>query len=241
MTRPAVPGPASIGCAIVSGDSDLCARLADALRDHPRLSLAAIYSDGASALALQRTRAIAAVLLDLEMPDLDGLRLLRALSRGWRWRRPRVVALGPHLDDEVAVEVLGAGAAGLLDREAPAAEVLRAVESIDRGDLVIPGAVPGTVAAGLISDLLPVGTDLSELSPRELAVLQLVATGLDNDEIATQLSITVGTVRSHLEHLRAKLGVARRAELVVVARRAGLGHQPRPDEGGPGDGQPPVE
>lgn len=240
MTRRPLADPAAIRCAIVSGDLDLRGRLEDALAAHPRLSLAATYGDGASALALRRTRAIAAVLLDLEIPD--GLRLLRALSRGRRWRRPRVVALGSHLDDEVAVEVLGAGAAGLLDRETPVSEVLRAVESIDRGDLVVPGAIPGTVAADLISDLLPVGTDLSELSPRELAVLELVAIGLDNDGIATRLSITVGTVRSHLEHLRTKLGVVRRAELVVVARRAGLGHRPpSPSESGHEDGRPAVE
>ena len=204
---------------LVDDDAELLDSLAVLVEASARLTLAGIAASARPALEFCSTRRPAVALVDVRMPGPDGISLTRALCGGDRNRRPRVVVTTAFPLDEYLLAALGAGASGFLPKGAPWAEVEEALVVVDRGGLALPAAL----SARLVDLVLP-GQDLGTLSDRELQVLALVGSGLSTSEIAEQLVISEGTVRAHLEHLRAKLGARSRAELAAAAREAGLGY-----------------
>jgi DNA-binding NarL/FixJ family response regulator len=202
------------------------------------IELVGTAADGEEAIALAGQHAPDVVLMDLRMPRVDGIEAIRRLAE--RGDRPRTIALTTYADDASVLGALRAGARGYLTKDAGAEEIRAAVEAVARGDAALDPAVQhhvvaavtgggvGAPAPGAAPDdpgELPDG-----LTPREAEVLRLIAEGLTNGEIADRLVVSPATVKSHVNHIFAKAGVAGRAQAVVYAYEHGIAEP----GGGPG-------
>jgi len=182
-------------------------------------------ADGAEALAVARAVRPDVVLMDLRMPGMDGVTAIRALrEQGFA---ARVLVLTTYDTDSDVLPAIKAGATGYLLKDTPREELFRAVSAAHRGESVLSPAVAGRLMGELRAPAR------EELSQRELEVLGLIAQGCTNRETATRLFISEATVKTHLLHAYAKLGVRDRAAAVAAAYARGLlGGQP------PGRGSP---
>jgi two-component system, NarL family, response regulator LiaR len=182
------------------------------------IAVAGEAADGEEAIEAAVRLAPDVILMDLVMPRRDGVSAMRAL----RERAPaaRVIVLTSYLDEDVLLPALRAGAAGYLLKNAPPQEVARAVRVADAGEALLDPSV----AARLVEALAAGGGDdpLDRLTPREREVLGLMGQGLSNKRIARALGVSEKTVKSHVGHVLAKLGVADRTQAAVLAVRAGL-------------------
>jgi DNA-binding NarL/FixJ family response regulator len=149
------------------------------------------------------------ILMDLRMPDMDGVEAIRALSASGL--RTRALVLTTFDTDSDVLPAIEAGATGFLLKDAPRDELLRAVRAAARGETVLSPRV----GAKLLGQVRQAGKET--VTDRELEVLRLVAAGSSNREIAQQLFISEATVKTHLLHLYAKLGVNDRAGAVGAA------------------------
>jgi DNA-binding NarL/FixJ family response regulator len=157
------------------------------------------------------------ILMDLVMPRLDGVEAMRELHE--QVPAARVIVLTSFLDDERLVPALRAGAAGYLLKNVEPQELARAIRLADAGEAMIDPAV----AARLVDALVEVrGDEGPKLTRREQEVLELIGRGLANKRIALELGIAEKTVKTHVSHVLAKLGVDDRTQAAVVAVRAGL-------------------
>ncbi|MER7164827.1 response regulator transcription factor [Micromonospora sp. NPDC000207] len=170
--------------------------------------------DGAEALVLAADLAPDVVLMDLRMPGMDGVTAIRRLARSGS--AARVLVLTTYDTDADVLPAVEAGATGYLLKDAPRAELVRAVRAAARGESVLSPTVAGRLMGRLRA---PVEEPLSQ---RELEVLTLVARGSSNREAAARLFISEATVKTHLLHVYAKLGVNDRAAAVAVAYDRGL-------------------
>ena len=155
------------------------------------------------------------VLLDLSLPGMHGLEVLAALRT--MPRPPRVVVLTVHDDDDIVLGAVRGGAQGYVLKNATRDELLAAVRRVAAGGQSFDEVVVGALLRGDQREVL-----CSLLTPRELEILRLVATGQTNKEIAAELFISSDTVKGHLETIYRKLGVSDRAHAVAVAIRNGL-------------------
>ena len=158
------------------------------------------------------------ILMDLVMPRLDGVTAMRLLREGVPGAR--VIALTSFLDDDLLLPALRAGAAGYLLKNARPQELVRAVRAAHAGQALLDPVV----AARLVERLAADGGEepLDRLTPREREVLVLVGRGFPNKLIARELDLSEKTVKTHVGHVLAKLGVGDRTQAAVVAVRAGL-------------------
>ena len=179
-------------------------------------------ADGHEAVALARTLNPEIVLMDIRMPILDGIEATARIAASSS--STRIVVLTTFGLDEYVLGALRAGASGFILKEAPPEEILDAIHVVARGDALIAPAVTRTVIEEL--GRRPVRADLvarlDELTPREREVLDLVAQGMSNGEIATTLVVGEGTVKTHVAHVLAKLGVRDRVQAVVFAYESGM-------------------
>jgi DNA-binding NarL/FixJ family response regulator len=178
----------------------------------PDVELAGAAGDGESAVALARETAPDVVLMDLEMPRMDG----REATRRILAERPetRVVVLTSFADRERILGALDAGATGYLLKDAEPSELIAGVRSAARGEAPLnPRA-----ARELLAARRPLPEDRVDLSPREREVLSLVAEGLPNKLIALRLEISEKTVKAHLTRIFAALGVTDRTQAALRAR-----------------------
>ena len=157
------------------------------------------------------------VLMDVRMTRVDGVTATRALRADPA--APPVLALTTFDDDEVLAGMLRAGAAGFVLKGVPAEELHRAVHAVAAGDSWLDPAVTGRVLAAYRSSPAPAADParLSSLTAREREVLTGIGRGLTNAEIARELFVGEGTVKTHVNHLFAKLGLRDRAAAVVLA------------------------
>jgi DNA-binding NarL/FixJ family response regulator len=188
------------------------------------IELVGTAADGEEALALVAEHDPDIVLMDLRMPRLDGIEAIRRLSE--RGERPAAIALTTYADDASVLGALRAGARGYLTKDAGAEEIRDAVQAVARGDVALDSAAQRQVVAAL-SDPAPVAPagmpELpDELTPREAEVLALIAEGLTNSEIAERLVVSAATVKSHVNHIFAKIGARDRAQAVVYAYANGI-------------------
>jgi DNA-binding NarL/FixJ family response regulator len=172
--------------------------------------------DGVEAVELACELRPDVILMDIVMPRLDGLGAMRELRR--RLPETRAVVLTSFLDDERLLHVLRAGAAGYLLKNAAPAEVARAVRAAHAGEALLDPVVAARVVETLARDDEPV----DRLTPREREVLVLIGRGVPNKLIARELSLSEKTVKTHVGHVLAKLGVTDRTQAAVAAVRAGL-------------------
>jgi DNA-binding NarL/FixJ family response regulator len=164
------------------------------------------------------------VLMDVRMPNLDGIeatRRIRALPQP-----PRVLVLTTFDLDEYVYAGLRAGASGFLLKDALATDLVSAIRAVVAGDAVVaPSATRRLIERFLDSGRLPeqnAAQRLAVLTEREREVLALMARGLSNAEIAGQLCLSEGTVKTHVSHLLGKLGLRDRVQAVVLAYETGL-------------------
>jgi DNA-binding NarL/FixJ family response regulator len=191
------------------------------------IELVGTAADGEEALALALEHDPDVVLMDLRMPRVDGIEAIRRLRE--RGARPRAIALTTYADDASVLGALRAGARGYLTKDAGAEEILAAVQAVARGDAALDPAVQHHVLAALTTaSESPAPSLPDELTPREAEVLGLIAEGLTNTEIAARLVVSAATVKSHVNHIFAKIGARDRAQAVVYAYNHGLADSSSP-------------
>jgi DNA-binding NarL/FixJ family response regulator len=182
----------------------------------PGIEVVGTASDGEEAVELVERLRPEVVLMDIRMPRCDGVEATRRLRE--RGSPTHVIVLTTYADDRSVIEALRAGARGFLTKDSGAEEIERAIAAVARGEAAIDPAVQHhLVEAVATKPELPHG-----LTPREAEVLGLIAQGLSNGEIATRLFVSEATVKTHVNHVFAKIGVRDRAQAVAYAYRHGL-------------------
>ena len=190
----------------------------------PDLELCGEAEDGMAALELIAAQRPDVVLLDVRMPRMDGLEMLRRMDLDAI--PTRVIILTTFELDDYVFEALRAGASGFLTKDAEPSELLRAIRVVAAGDSLLSPAVTrlvierfGRPASGPAPRVHP---SLHLLTERELEIVGWVATGLSNDDIARALVVSPATVRTHVSRALIKLGARDRAQLVVIAYQSGV-------------------
>jgi DNA-binding NarL/FixJ family response regulator len=161
--------------------------------------------------------------MDVQMPKMDGLAATRRVGQEVAVRS-RVVILTTFERDDYVFEALRAGASGFLLKNAPPEELVHAVRIVAAGDALLAPSITRRVIAEYAQRPAPPkqGPGLDRLTEREAEVLRLLATGKSNAELATQLYLGEGTIKTHVSHLLAKLGLRDRVQAVVFAYESGL-------------------
>ncbi|MGW0520326.1 response regulator [Crossiella sp. NPDC003009] len=173
-------------------------------------------ADGAEAVTLAQALLPRVILMDLRMPGMGGVAAIRALRECGS--TAHVLVLTTYDADHDVLPAIEAGATGYLLKDTPRADLFRAVEAAARGESVLSPAV----AALVLGRLRAPKPEEEPLSPREVEVLELVAAGVNNREAARRLFLSEATVKTHLQHIYAKLGVRDRAAAVAEGFRRGL-------------------
>jgi len=184
------------------------------LAGQPDLEVVGEAGDGAQALAEVARHLPDVVLMDLRMPGMDGVAATARLRQ--RYPQVRVLVLTTYDADHDIVRAVEAGAVGVLLKDAPREELFRAVRAAARGEAVLAPAITARLLGRLRSPGPQAPTE------RELEVLALVARGLTNRAVGRRLAISEATVKTHLVHVFAKLGVADRTAAVTAALERGL-------------------
>ena len=191
--------------------------LARAIAEHPDFRLVGEAGEGRTALADIRTLLPTVALLDVGMPELDGVQVLQAIVHDAL--PTAVVLMSTHASARVIFSSMSAGASGYLTKTADRDSILEAIDAAARGEV----RMPPVVQTELIGELRRhAAAELARLSPRELQVLQLVAHGMTTPQIAERLVLSSATIKSHLTSVYEKLGVCDRASAVATAMRQGL-------------------
>jgi DNA-binding NarL/FixJ family response regulator len=184
------------------------------------LELVAAARSAAEALAVSAEPDV--TLLDLHLPDGDGIGLGATLKR--RWPRLRVVVFTMHADDQFVVRSLGSGLDGYLLKDSDPDDILAAIHSAARGNLILGRGAQAAVVAAAAA--VPPPTVLAGLDSRDLEILDLLVQGLPTNQIAARLFLAPKTVRNRLSEMLGKLGVATREEAIALGRAGGLGRRP---------------
>ncbi len=221
-------GPEEPVRVVLADDEPLLRRtLAMVIDAEPGLAVVGEASDGADAIAVARATTPDVVVMDVRMPRLDGIEATRRICRLPELAGTRVLVLSMFELDEHVFEALRAGASGFLLKDSRPDDLLRAIRRTHRGESLFAPSI----LARLVEHYVRVrpaaaagasAPSLDRLTGREVEVLALVGRGLSNDELATSLSISVKTVKSHVSRLLAKLPARDRAQLVIAAYEGGL-------------------
>jgi DNA-binding NarL/FixJ family response regulator len=185
------------------------------------IEVVAEASNGREAVALAERLNPAVVLMDIRMPEIDGLEATRrilAANQG-----ARILILTTFGLDEYVYEALRAGASGFVLKDDPAEQLISAVRTVAAGNALLSPAITKRVIRQFTRITRPAPPkELGELTEREREILRLIATGLSNAEIGRDLYISETTVKTHVTHILQKLGLRDRVQAVVLAYQAGL-------------------
>jgi DNA-binding NarL/FixJ family response regulator len=214
---------------LIADDDELVrAGLAAILSTDPEIEVVGEASTGREAVDRTRRLQPDVVLMDVRMPDLDGIAATRELVRADA--AARVLILTTFEQDDYIFPSLHAGASGFLLKRSPPEKLIAAVHTIARGDSLLAPSVTRRVLDHMASQP---ATDhratarLQELTPREREVFELLARGLSNAEIAGELVLEESTVKTHVKRVLAKLGVRDRVQAVIVAYETGVNRAAR--------------
>jgi DNA-binding NarL/FixJ family response regulator len=195
------------------------------LRMLPDVDVVGTAANGAEALALVEATRPDVVLMDLRMPQVDGVEATGRLRA--EYPQVRVVVLTTYADDESVFTALKAGARGYLTKDAGSEEIARAIARVAAGEAMLDPAVQARLldrfdaAAAFQPPAVP-AAGMGTLTAREVEVLTLIARGLSNSEIAEHLVVGESTVKTHINRIFAKTGARDRAQAVAYAYRCGL-------------------
>jgi len=202
----------------------------------PALDVIGEAGTGVEAVALARQERPDVILMDIRMPDLDGIAATAAISAEPDLAATRIIMLTTFETEELVVEALRAGASAYLGKGVEPAALLNAIRTVVAGDsLLSPAAMRALVDRVLTQPARgsPATAQLNHLTPRETEILTLVGLGLSNDEIAGRLVISPTTAKTHVNRTMTKLGARDRAQLVIAAYETELVRPgtPRPQRG----------
>jgi DNA-binding NarL/FixJ family response regulator len=180
--------------------------------------------DGVEAVALTRSTKPDVVLMDIRMPELDGLGATREIVDDPRLSGVKIVILTTFELDEYVFEALRCGASGFLVKDTEPVELLAAVREVASGEALLSPSVTRRVIEEFATRAKepPPAEELDELTEREREIMALVAGGLSNDEIAARLVVSPATAKTHVSRAMVKLGARDRAQLVVLAYEYGV-------------------
>jgi DNA-binding NarL/FixJ family response regulator len=188
----------------------------------PDLELVGEAATGTEAVAIAAASMPGVVLMDIRMPGMTGIEATRQILEA----RPetRILVLTMSEDDDSLFAAMRAGARGYLPKDADSEDLVRAIRAVAGGDVIFGESIATRLQSFFKADRARPATDpFPELTDREDEVLELIARGQSNAEIARQLQITDKTVRNHVANVFNKLHVADRSQAIVRAREAGLG------------------
>jgi DNA-binding NarL/FixJ family response regulator len=218
---------ATLARLIIADDHEMArAGLRGMLAGERGLELVGEANNGREAVALCGRLQPEVALLDVRMPELDGLAATRAIKQVSP--KTSVLIITTHEQHDYLIAALKAGAAGYLLKDISRQELLIAIRRVLRGESILDSEVASRALQRLSGELTAYdGPTPERLTPREREVLQLLARGQTNREIAGQLSLSVGTVKIHVEHIIAKMGVSDRTQAAVRAVECGMFNQKR--------------
>jgi two-component system, NarL family, nitrate/nitrite response regulator NarL len=188
-----------------------------AVRARPEFELIGQAEDGREALGVIRESAPDVAVLDVEMPSLGGVDVVRAVNRDAL--TTRVVLLSAHLESDTVFAAVQAGVSAYLSKAWPAERICDALVAVARGEVILPNEIQAGLAAAIRSNAAGPGV---QLTPRERDVLGGLAEGKSAPQIASELHVSPATVKTHLKTLYEKLHVSDRAAAVAEAMRRGL-------------------
>jgi DNA-binding NarL/FixJ family response regulator len=212
---------------IVDDQADMRAGIRSMLLLDPAFVVVGDLSDGLQVPAFLRDNAVDVVLMDIRMPGIDGVEATRRIRKNHPAETLRVIVLTTFDQDEIVLGALRAGANGFLSKTVSPSELVAGIAEVVAGG----GALSAVAAAALIghmTDNPPAAVDqdllrrFDALTPREMDVIVLIASGLDNHEIAARMSVSPFTVKTHAVRAMTKVGARDRAQLVTFTFRAGL-------------------
>lgn len=225
MSAP-TPAPApAVRVVVVDDHETVRAGFAALLDTQPDLSVVGTASDGAEAVRISRELHPDVVLMDVRMPNMDGIEATRQLA-STEPNGPRILVLTTFDLDQYVFDALRAGASGFLLKDVTAERLFDAVRVVAAGDALLSPAITRRLISEFAQtrptpDTASPGT-LARLTPRETEVLRLVAEGLSNREIGARLIVTEETVKTHVSRILTKLNLRDRTQAVVTAYEAGL-------------------
>jgi len=195
--------------------------LRSVVEEEPDLEVAAEAENGREAVRLARELSPNIVVMDIGMPDLNGVDATRQILA--RSRKIKVLALSVHTDKRMVAGMLEAGASGYVPKISAAKELITAIRTIEGGGVYLSPKVQAVVIQGFLGSLGEEEVNISaELTRREREVLQLIAEGNTNKEIASKLNRSIKTIQSHRQNIMHKLDMHNVAALTKHAVRAGL-------------------
>ena len=195
--------------------------LASLLATQPDIVVVATAADGAEAVRLAAEHAPDVVVMDLQMPELNGIDATRRISETQPGVRVLVFTMGE--EDGTVLAAMRAGARGYLVKGASQDEVVRAISTVHAGGLVFGASLALRIADLLSGTTTPDRSAFPQLTEREMEILDLIAAGKNNAQIASALYLAPKTVRNNVSNILAKLQATDRAEAIIRARDAGLG------------------
>ena len=187
------------------------------LDTEPDLNVTGEASDGREAVAKIPSKEPDVVLMDLVMPEKDGVNATRELKK--RDANTKILILTSFSEEERIIQAIKAGASGYLIKDASPEELVRAIKDVHHGESSLDPKVAGTVLRSVQEEK---ESSSKKLTQRETEVLNLIAEGLPNDDIADKLHISERTVRSHVSNILSKLDLANRTQAALYAVREGI-------------------